>query len=135
MVDGGFSVYVAGSATDGTETVDFVWGFARKTVFDPCHSTGVLEDGGAVDVQLTIHGDHLFYDDAVSAEPELRFSDIALADADADGTVTRAELEAYDITVLPDYGVGNLDIDDLWSFIEHMTTTLGHIDGEGHCGS
>jgi len=135
VADGGFAVYVEGAATDGAETVTFAWGFSRTTVYDPCHSIAVLGDGGSASVQLTIHGDHLFYDDAVSEEPELRFADIALADADADGEVTRAELEAYDITVLPDYGVGSLDIDNLWGFIEHMTTTLGHIDGEGHCGS
>ena len=134
MADNGYAVYVEGSATDGTTTKAFAWGFSLSTIYDPCHSTAVLEDGGAVDVQITIHGDHLFYDDAVSETPELRFADVALADTDADGEITRAELEAYDITVLPNYGVGSYDIDDMWGYIEHMTTTLGHIDGEGHCG-
>jgi len=134
MIDGGFSVLVSGSATDGTDVIEFDWGFTNATVYDPCHSTGVLEDGGAVSVQITIHGDHLFYDDAVSDDPALRFADIAAADADDDGTVTPAELEAYDITSRTHYGVGSLDIEDMWGYIEHMTTTLGHIDGEGHCG-
>jgi hypothetical protein len=134
LVDGGWSVYVEGSATDGTDSVTFAWGFGNTTVYDPCHSVGELEDGGAVAVQITIHGDHLFYDDAVSGTPDLRFADIALADADDDGEVTPAELAAYDITALPNYGVGSFDIDNLWDYIEHMTTTLGHIDGEGHCG-
>jgi hypothetical protein len=134
LVDGGWSVFVEGSATDGTDTVTFAWGFGNQTVYDPCHSVGALADGGAVAVQLTIHGDHLFYDSAASETPELRFADIALADADGDGEVTPAELAAYDITALPDYGVGSLDIDNLWDYIEHMTSTLGHIDGEGHCG-
>jgi hypothetical protein len=134
MIDGGWSVFVEGTATDGTDTVTFAWGFGNATVYDPCHSGGVLEDGGAVAVQLTIHGDHLFYDSAVSEDPALRFADIALADADDDGEVTPEELAALDIAPLPYYGVGSLDIDNLWDYIEHMTTTLGHIDGEGHCG-
>jgi hypothetical protein len=133
MIDNGYSVYVEGAATDGTTAKSFAWGFSLSTVYDPCQSTAVLADGGAASVQITIHGDHLFYDDAVSETPVLRFADVALADADADGEVTRAELEAYDITVLPNYGVGSYDIDDMWGYIEHMTTTLGHIDGEGHC--
>jgi hypothetical protein len=128
-----YSVYVEGAATNGTETVTFAWGFAKRTDYGPCHSTGVLEADGSVKVQLTIHGDHLFYDDAVSETPVLRFADIAAADTDSDGAVTQSELEAYDITALPNYGVGSYDIDNLWAFIEHMTSTLGHIDGEGHC--
>ena len=135
MSEGGYSVLVAGTATDGSETKTFEWAFDTETVYDPCHSTAKLEDGGKATVQITIHGDHLFYDDAVSSSPSLRFADIALADTDTDGQVTQKELTEYDIKALPNYGVGSLDIDgpNLWGFISHMTTTLGHIDGEGHC--
>ena len=38
----------------------------------------------------------------------------------------------YKVT-LANYQVGSTDIMDLWHFIEHQTTTIGHIDGEGHC--
>lgn len=59
-----------------------------------------------------------------------RFVDV---DAD-DDEVTRAELEATYIRVLENFHVGNLiEITDLWAFIEQQTTTVGHIDGEGHC--
>ncbi len=133
MIDDGLSVYVEGAGDDGTTSVSFAWGFDTDTAYDPCHSVGALGADGETTVQITIHGDHLFYDDAVSDSPVLRFNDIALADADGSGDVTMAELAAYDITVLPDYGVGSLDIDNLGDFITHMTTTLGHIDGEGHC--
>ncbi|MDJ0762095.1 MAG: hypothetical protein QNJ97_03825 [Myxococcota bacterium] len=133
MIDGGFSVYASGSATNGDITKTFAWGFDAEKHYDPCHSEAVLTDGGQATVQITIHGDHLFYDCAVSSEPDLRFSDIALADANNNGEVTPEELAAYPITPLPNYNVGNLDIDTLWEFISHMTTTLGHIDGEGHC--
>lgn len=133
MVDNGLSVYVEGVGTDGTTTVSFAWGFNTDKIYDPCHSHGALAADGEAKVQITIHGDHLFYDDAVSETPVLRFNDIALADADTNGEVTLEELAAYNITVLPNYGVGSLDISNLADYIAHMTTTLGHIDGEGHC--
>lgn len=133
MIAGGFSVLVEGRATKGDVTVAFSWGFTNQTVYDPCHSGGALEDGGTASIQLTFHGDHLFYDDAASDQPSLRFEDLALADADADGTLTSAEMQATSILALDHYGVGSLDLDNLWDYVTHMTTTLGHIDGEGHC--
>lgn len=133
MVAGGLSVLVEGRATKDAQTVAFSWGFTTATTYDPCHSGGEVADGGVATVQVTIHGDHLFYDDAVSEEPSLRFADLALADADGDGTLTADEMSAYGILALDHYGVGSLDIDNLWEFVSHMTSTLGHIDGEGHC--
>ncbi len=133
MIDDGLSVYVAGTASDGTTEVSFAWGFDTDTTYDPCHSVGDLAVDGEATIQITIHGDHLLYDSAISEDPGLRFNDIALADADADGTVTEEELLDYDITTLPNYVVGNLEIDNMYDYIAHMTSTLGHIDGEGHC--
>lgn len=133
MIDNGYSVYVKGEATDGSVTKRFAWGFTAETRYDPCHSLAEVSDGDEATVQITIHGDHLFYDDAIGAEPALRFNDIALADADQNDEITAEELSEYSISVLPNYLVGSLDIDNLWDYISHMTSTLGHIDGEGHC--
>lgn len=133
MKDEELSVYVAGTATNGGTTVSFAWGFNTDTMYDPCHSIGALTADGEATIQITIHGDHLLYDSAISEDPDLRFNDIALADADADGNVTEEELRAYNIAPLPNYVVGSLDIDNMYDFIAHMTSTLGHIDGEGHC--
>ena len=133
MISGGYAVFVEGSATKDDETITFSWGFDKDTVYDPCHSKGHLTADKKGSVQITIHGDHLFYDDAVSEEPSLRFEDIALADENEDGEVTLDELADLDITPLEHYGVGSLDIDNMKDYIAHMTGTLGHIDGEGHC--
>jgi hypothetical protein len=134
MRSGGFSVYAAGKAERAGTTKVFTWGFATNTHYTRCESTAVVGAGETAASQLTIHGDHLFYDDLFAAEPNVAFDLIAAADADADGVVTPAELAATDIRALADYQVGDLThIVDLWAFIEQQTTTLGHIDGEGHC--
>ncbi len=132
MIDNGWSVLVEATASKGDRTVAFSWGFSTSTRYDPCHSGGAVADAGEGVVQITIHGDHLFYDDAASEDPSLRFEDLALASGD-DGILTAAEMAAYATLTLEHYGVGSLDIDNLWDFVSHMTTTLGHIDGEGHC--
>lgn len=129
----GLSVLVDGSASKGDKTIKFSWGFSKTTVYDPCHSIGKVTNNGTTTIQLTFHGDHLFYDDAVSENPSLRFEDIAKADSDGDNTVTATELKAYAIKPLEHYGVGSFDIKNMWEFLDHMVTTLGHIDGEGHC--
>ncbi|MBE7449548.1 MAG: hypothetical protein HS111_11825 [Kofleriaceae bacterium] len=132
----GHSVRVVGTATRGAETIEFDWGFALTIVHSHCEVAHTV-DGDTVTIEATIHGDHLLYDDAVAAEPDLAFDLIADADgADGstpDGRVTPAELAAQDITGQERYQVGSLDIDDLWGFISHQVGTLGHVDGEGHC--
>ncbi len=131
---GGNAVYIEGTATKGTVSKTFAWGFAKPTTYAHCEGTAVV-DGGTATTQITIHADHLFYDDLVAPEPNLAFDLIARADdeGDADGVVTPAELEAVDITAEEHYQVGNFDVTNLWDFIDHQVSTIGHIDGEGHC--
>jgi len=129
MKDGGYSIHVSGTATRGGESLTFIWGFATRTVYVGCQLQG------SSDVQLTIHGDHLFYDDLFSETPKVAFDLIASAD-DGDGEITADDLAAVDITTQERYQVGDLtQITDLWSFIEQQTASLGHINGEGHCGA
>ncbi len=133
MKDGGYSVYVAGTASKGEQSITFAWGFATHTGYSKCESLATVDGATPAKVQLTIHGDHLFYDDLFSKTPNVSFDLVASADLDADGEVTQAELTAVDLRPLANYQVGSTDIVDLWHFIEHQTTSLGHIDGEGHC--
>lgn len=133
MKDGGLALYVAGSATRAGVTKRFAWGFPTRTRYSECEAVAEVEADATAVVELTIHGDHLFYDDLYAMEPAVRFDLVAQADADDDGEVTQAELLAVDLRPLPNYQVGSTGIVDLWHFIAHQTTTLGHIDGEGHC--
>jgi hypothetical protein len=132
MNERGYSMYVEGVATRGDETITFAWGFTTATAYQSCQSVAVV-DGAPARSVLTIHADHLFYDDLISEEPGVRFDAIAAADSDGDGDVTGAELAAVDITGFERYQVGSVDVEDLWTFIDYQGSTVGHIDGEGHC--
>lgn len=135
MVSGRFSVFVSGIATKDGVTKTFAWGWKTATSYEHCESHAMIESGNPDTVQITIHGDHLFLDDLFSETPMVLFGLAAQADndGDADGEITQAELEAVDLRPLANYQVGSTGITNLWRFLEHLTTSLGHIDGEGHC--
>jgi hypothetical protein len=133
LVDAGASLWVEGQATKAGQTVSFGWPFTTDTRYVECRSTAVLVEGQEAHSQLTIHADHLFYDDLDSEEPNVAFDLVAAADVDMSGEVEAEELRALDITGESRYQVGSRDITDLWGFIAAQTGTLGHIDGEGHC--
>jgi len=134
LIDSGHSIFVEGHARRGDEERTFAWGFDTTTSYTHCASVADLRRQDEATVQLTIHADHLFYDDLVAEEPNLCFDLIAGADSDEDGEVTLDELSAVDIRPLSSHGTGSEgDIEDLHAFISYLTRTLGHIDGEGHC--
>jgi hypothetical protein len=133
MRDGGYSIYVSGVAERDDAALSFAWGFSAATAYRECEGTALV-DGGDHTTTLTIHMDHLFYDDLFSPEPLVAFDLIAQADSDSDATVTETELAAVSLSTQDRYQVGSTGIDDLWAFIDQQTSTVGHIDGEGHCG-
>lgn len=133
MAGQGYSIYVSGTATRGGETKSFAWGFTNDTQYVNCGIDRSLAAGEEDGVEMTIHADHLFFDDLESEEPNVAFDIVARADADADGTVTLGELGGLDITGEARYQVGSRSISDLGSFVEAQTALVGHFDGEGHC--
>jgi hypothetical protein len=146
MVDKGYALYVEGTATKGAESKRFAWGFRTTTLFDRCEGpiSGkttpgvVVRNGGTDAVEITIHGDHLFYDDLQDPAAKVRFDNIASADANADGEVTLEELAAVKLAAIPaekgPYGTGSAaGINDLRAFVEALSRTVGHFRGEGEC--
>jgi hypothetical protein len=146
MTAGGYGLYVEGKAQKGADSRTFKWGFSAKTLFDSCKGdvSGkevdgvVVANGGTDTVELTIHGDHLFYDDLQAPEAKVRFQNIADADADKNGEVTLAELEAVKLARLPPangaYGTGSdSKVVDLKAFVTDLSRTVGHFRGEGEC--
>lgn len=133
LISEGASLRMVGRALKGALEKRFDWSFDTDTTYVRCASTAQVSSGGAATVQLTIHGDHLFYDDLFDAEPNVAFQLIADADRDVDHVVTLEELAATELRTQTRYATGSTGITNLADFIRHQTTTLGHIDGEGHC--
>lgn len=147
LVKNGASLHVIGEATDGTTKKTFDWYFTVATLYENCKADrdgkdtdGVVVTNGGDDVnQITIHGDHLFYDDLASPSAKVRFGNIAAADKDGDGKITLAELSAVKLASIPKekgtYGTGAASVDDLGAFVSALSRTVGHFRGEGECFS
>lgn len=141
MQTNGYGIYVEGEGTRMGATVRFRWGFTQGVSYSPCSNADdslglAIPSGGNVDAQITLHGDHFFYDDLQSPEARLRFDAIAAADADRDGAVTLEELARVDLTTLPSsqYGGGDMGrVRTLRDFVTAISATIGHFNGEGHC--
>ena len=110
------------------------WTFSLATRYADCkgnkagkETDGVLvTNGGTDDVELTIHGDHFFYDDLQAATAARRFAPIAAADADDDGAVTLEELAAVRLVAIKEgtYGTGSAgNINDLGAFVAALSRT------------
>lgn len=129
----GWSIYVSGTATNGPLNLGFAWGFSSETEYAECEVAEEVLENETLRTLITIHSDHLFYDDLEEEEPDVRFDLVATADTDMDLIISADELRAVDITADENYQVGSRDIDNLYDFIEAQSQTVGHIDGEGHC--
>ena len=130
----GPSVRAAGTLSCGEDqAVGFDWAFSTDTTY-VCEPTDLtLAAGGEGTTELTVHGDHLFYDGLEDPDASVRGQAILDADGDADGEVTLQELGSVSVAGLG-YTVGSAsEVEDLAAFVEHLTTTVGHVDGEGHC--
>jgi hypothetical protein len=139
-------LHVEGVATKGALSKRIRWTFAAPTLLVECEgeqggkkTLGVtVTNGGSETVQLTVHGDHLFYDDLQAANAVPRFDAIAKADADADGEVTLEELAAVRLYAIDPadgrYGTGAAaNVNTLRDFVTALSRTVGHYRGEGEC--
>ncbi len=127
------SVHASGTLTCGGADKSFDWRFDTATTYlcEPADLT--IPAGGEALTQLTIHGDHLFYDGLEDPDALVRGQAVFDADADADGAITQDELAAVSVATLG-YAVGQYsEVTTLADFVSFLTQTLGHVDGEGHC--
>jgi hypothetical protein len=149
MTRAGYSIYVEGSATKGSTTKTFHWGFTTATAYRDCHheeegkdTLGVVVTNGSTDTsELTTHGDHFFYDRLqVSPDPaiptSLRFDEKAAADdtphGDGDGEITLDELSKLPIDVRK-YNPSPFTAPNMGAFVTALARTIGHFRGEGEC--
>ena len=102
----------------------------------------VVPASGVAETELTFHLDHLFFDSLGEREAVMRFE--AWAAAAEDGRVTLDDLASQSLAdlrrvggeplgVAYDPGPSALPSGDLRAFVVAATTTVGHLDGEGHC--
>ncbi|MGM0595573.1 MAG: hypothetical protein ACQES9_00890 [Myxococcota bacterium] len=137
MEDNSYSLYVTGSATLDGSTLVFNWGFTESANYINCHVAGEIVKDEETAVQLTIHGDHLFYKSLVDSEAGLGFDAVANCDNDENGEITKDELLNFsgtDFSSLDNYDVpADSSIDNMWDYLAAQVRTVGHIDGEGHC--
>lgn len=155
MVGESCTYLITGAITRDAETVAFDVCVPADTEYRPCESdTGIegvtIAASTTTSAQLTLHGDHLFFNGfPVGAEGSVvrRAQWMADADADGDGTVTRADLESIGGselgTLFPsDPGDGlpgfslaatPIPLDTAWDYVRAQLMTQGHFQGEGEC--
>jgi hypothetical protein len=156
MVDGSYALWIAGTATDGTEEYSFDLRFEDFRVIAEACVNGLDETDGlvvpnnaVVNAQVTVHLDHLFFDTFATDEALLRFEPWA-AVAGEDGVITLEDLESQSLSdlrdrngdplldgegdpVLYDPGPLSLPANNLREYVIAAATTTGHFNGEGHC--
>jgi hypothetical protein len=150
MVDGGYSLLVAGTAEQDEFQVEFEYGFDFTIDLDHCVSGTdetdglVVAEGAAAEAQVTVHLDHLFFDSFAVDDAALRFEPMA-AMAPSTGPVTLDDLAGQsNLSDLVDangdplelgYDPGPFDPapDDLREYVIAAASTTGHFNGEGHC--
>ncbi|MCS6901431.1 MAG: hypothetical protein RMJ98_16030 [Myxococcales bacterium] len=148
MIENNYSVYVEGTATKEQSNKTFKWGFSQRTRYIECKAEQdgketlgiVITSGGTDTSELTIHGDHFFYD-RLQADPtgqiptNLRFEALARADEEGDknGEVTLDELTKAPIDLIAGYDPSGFSVTNMREFVTELTRTLGHFRGEGEC--
>jgi hypothetical protein len=148
MVQNKYAIYVEGTATKAPASKTFKWGFSQKTRYVDCKAEQdgketvgiVVTQGGTDTTELTIHGDHFFYD-RLQADPtgkiptNLRFEAIARADDEGDknGEVTLDELAKASIDLAAGYDPSGFSVTTMKEFLSELTRTVGHFRGEGEC--
>jgi hypothetical protein len=128
------SILVQGTLTCNDIGRSFDWAFGTATDY-ACDPTNlVIPVEAAATTQLTIHGDHLFYDSLWAEDAEVRGLALWEADADENGSITQEELARHEVA--PYYPDGLGAFDDATNFerwLEVAAGSVGHVDGEGHC--
>ena len=127
------AVRAVGSVTCGEDTVSFDWSFSPSSRYRCLPLEIAVSADGETVTELTIHGDHLFFDSLEDEGGTPQGQAIVDADADGNGDVTLAELEAVSVADLG-YAVGiYTDVTQFSDFISLLVQGVGHVDGEGHC--
>lgn len=137
--DNGWTHWIEGSATDGTDTYTFGWELQRQVRLVRCESGRDGNPGVAVPAEgnlnavLTLHADHLLWDQLGTEEADMRFGPLTQADANGDQHLSMDELAALNVSDIG-YETAGIDIEDsIQAFIEFSVAIGMHLDGDGLC--
>lgn len=133
LTDAGAAVLVSGTLTCGAYAGTFTWAFPAGATYDCDPENLVVSAGAQARTQLTVHGDHLFFDSLVAEDAVLRATAYVAADANGDGEITQAELAAAPVAPTGLDRGGDTSVESLWDYLTAQVRQLGHVDGEGHC--
>jgi hypothetical protein len=153
MVANGYRLYVKGTASKDGADVTFTWGFPEAYTYRFCENGADGTDGVALvadeelEAELTLHIDHIWWDQLGVEEASLRFAPMA-AWAGDDNDVTLDELAAASVPDLRDpdgnpitdetgqnlfYDDAGLGITNLRDFVLFSSIEMAHMNGIGEC--
>ncbi|MEI8254240.1 MAG: hypothetical protein WCJ30_01060, partial [Deltaproteobacteria bacterium] len=149
----GASTWITAVATRGAERVRIDWRFTEAYEYHDCEGPpdrpglgAVVSPGARTTLNLTIHGDHWFWQSLGVDGSPVRFDPIAHADTslppyrgNGDGETSRDELAAVLLADVPvadgEFNPAGRPVSTLGDFMRWTTGTNGHIDGDGVCVS
>lgn len=162
---GGYSLYVEGAIENengkscppgdpdpakcmAAPKITFQWGLPAATSFDDCATEDgiagfAVPTGAAASVEITIHGDHWFFNN-ITAGVELitRYAQyVADCDLNHDGETTLDELKqvpAADVFPSPKYNLSGSfsgPIVTAYDYVLAQARTIGDFQGHGECPS
>lgn len=154
MRDGNLSMWLEGTGSKEGQSVHFTFAISSSVSLHHCWNGNdntdgiVVGEGRTSEVELTLHMDHLFWDDHDADMPRLLFGPLAYA-ANEDGELTLNDLESQRLSDLKDADgsplVDNegkpivyvprvqLSDNNLKAYVIDTALTVGHFNGEGHC--
>lgn len=145
MIDNQYTYWIEGTVAGPQKPVTFSFQVGVPAVFSECQTNArpgvAIPDGGRGSVNLTLHGDHLFFNGFLSgSEAAIKRSSKWLTepgvDRDGDGHVETKELRMLPAEqVLPGVNTGGapFPINDALDFVRAQLATQGHVNGEGEC--
>lgn len=163
LVQGGYSLYVAGSMENAlgqscppgdpdpakcvaAPKITFRWGLPAATSFADCATVDgiagfAVPASGTAAVEITLHGDHWFFNNITAgAEIVKRYAQfVADCDLDHDGETTLDELKqvkASDVFPSPKYNLSGAfggPIATAYDYVLAQARTIGDFQGDGEC--
>jgi hypothetical protein len=144
MIDQKLTYWIEG-VVQAEKPVSFVFKVGDDALYTDCENDGepgiAVTEGRTTTAQVTLHGDHLWFDSLVRGDESTvvrRAAWLVKADKDGDGKVSSDDLKSVKAEeVFPTsqgYNLSNArPIVTAYDFIVAQLASQGHLNGEGEC--